>query len=135
LQEQPEFGSLLKVGKKLAPKLDQAMDWAIANIERAVQDGLSTLNSDFEGQYLRQQANLCEEFTTEGFNPDSTIIPLLAEVFVPLDLSGALGISDLAEPSEKRNNRNIGNLRELARLQRDPILQSEDLSIWHLNLV
>lgn len=123
---------VIKVGKKLAPKLDQAMDWAIANIERSLLDGISAIRSDFEGKYLRQQANLCEEFTTEGFNPDSTIIPMLAEVFVPLDLSGALGISDSAEPIDRRNNRNTTNYRDLARLQRDSVLRSEDLSIWHL---
>ncbi len=60
----------IKIGKKLAPKLDQAMDEAIATLERS----LSALRADFEGQYLQQQARLCEEFTAEGFNPDLTTL-------------------------------------------------------------
>jgi len=95
---------VIKIGKKLAPKLDQVMDWAIACLERSLLNGISALHSNFEGQYLQQQARLCEEFTTEGFNPDSTAIPLLKEVFVPLSLSGT----------------------------QDPALQSDELSIWQL---
>jgi len=113
----------IKIGKKLAPKLDQAMDGAIANLERS----LSDLRSDFEGEYLKQQARLCEEFTTEGFNPDLTAIPLLAEVFVPLELSGAMGSSELAKPIAP-NTRSRG----LARLRSDSVLRSENLSIWDL---
>lgn len=109
---------VIKVGKKLAPKVDQLLDWTIANGERLLLDSWSALRSDFEGQYLKQQARLCEEFTTEGFNPDRTAIPLLEEVFVPLDLSGALGDMNL---SSKR-----------ARLQVDPALLSENLRIWDL---
>ncbi|MBW4471706.1 MAG: hypothetical protein KME45_15040 [Stenomitos rutilans HA7619-LM2] len=119
---------VIKLGKKLSPKLEQAMDGAIASIERS----LSDLRSDFEGQYLKQQANLCEEFTTEGFNPDRTALPLLAEVFVPLELSGALGMADPAAPIAKTNP-----LRQRDPLQRDSVLRSthlrsEHLSIWDL---
>ncbi|PSB23792.1 GUN4 domain-containing protein [Stenomitos frigidus] len=113
----------IKIGKKLSPKLDQAMDGAIASIERSFSD----LRSDFEGQYLKQQAMLCEEFTTEGFNPDRTTLPLLAEVFVPLELSGALGIADLAEPIAKKSPS-----RQRNRWQRDAVLRSDNLSIWDL---
>ena len=114
---------VIKIGKKLSPKLDQAMDGAIANLERS----LSTLSSNFEGEYLKQQARLCEEFTTEGFNPDRTAIPLLAEVFVPLELSGATDIPDLTEPIAPNTPS-----RGLARLRRDSVLRSENLSIWDL---
>ncbi|MGI0493549.1 GUN4 domain-containing protein [Alkalinema pantanalense CENA528] len=108
----------IKVGKKLAPKLDQLLDWAIAGVEQGLGNGWSRLRSDFEGQYLRQQARLCEEFVAEGFNPDRTAIPLLEEVFVPLDLSGAWASFD--------------NPRDIAQLQKDAVLRSENLSIWHL---
>jgi hypothetical protein len=77
---------VIKLGKKLAPKLDQVLDWGINGVERS----LLSLRSDFTGLYLQQQARLCEEFTVEGFNPDRTAIPLLEDVFVPLDLSGAI---------------------------------------------
>ncbi|MBW4520533.1 MAG: GUN4 domain-containing protein [Scytolyngbya sp. HA4215-MV1] len=44
--------------------------------------------SGFDQKYLKQQAKLCQEYTTEGFNPDKTAIPMLEQVFVPLQLSG-----------------------------------------------
>jgi predicted NACHT family NTPase len=117
----------IKVGKKLSPKFDQLMDWVIAGVERSLLDGLSTLRLDFEGQYLKQQARLCEESTVEGFNPDLTAIPLLEEVFVPLELSGALGIPNVVEPI--KGSRKSG---QRAQSQQDWVLRSEHLSIWHL---
>ncbi|PZV18506.1 MAG: NTPase (NACHT family) [Leptolyngbya sp.] len=44
--------------------------------------------SGFEGNYLKLQAKPCQEYDTEGFQPDKTAIPMLEEVFVPLELSG-----------------------------------------------
>lgn len=46
--------------------------------------------SGFDAKYLELQAKPCQEYTTEGFNPDRTAIPMLEEVFVPLQLSGYL---------------------------------------------
>jgi hypothetical protein len=46
--------------------------------------------SGFETKYLKLQAKLCQDYTTEGFNPDRTTIPMLEEVFVPFQLSGYL---------------------------------------------
>jgi|GEM_PF-5999720 len=110
---------VIKIGSRLAPKLDQGLDWLITTGERSLLEGLSALRSDFEGQYLKRQAGLCDEFEVEGFTPDRTAILLLEEVFVPLDLSGAF-------VDEQRH-------RELARLQHDdPMLTSENLSIWEL---
>jgi len=106
----------IKVGKKLAPKFDRLLDGLIDNTERSLSNGWSAFRSDFEGEYLRQQARLCEEFTSEGFNPDRTAIPLLEEVFVPLDLSGALSSGVLVSE----------------RSQFDPALMSENLKIWDL---
>ena len=114
---------IIKVGKKLAPKLDQVLDWAIANTEQSLLEGISTLRSDFEGQYLKQQARLCAEFSTEGVNPDRTAIPLLEEVFVPLDLSGASSGIVLSSTNTPR---------QLLRLHSEPALASENLSIWSL---
>lgn len=109
---------VIKVGKKLAPKLDQVLDWSISNIERSLLDGWSVMRSDFEGQYLKQQAGLCEDFTSEGFNPDRTNILLLEEVSVPLDLSGALG--------------DEFDLYQLEQSKKDHTLSSENLNIWNL---
>lgn len=116
---------VIKVGKKLAPKLDQVLDWGINGVERFV----LSLRSDFTGPYLQQQTRLCEEFTVEGFNPDRTAIPLLEEVFVPLDLSGAISSGALSDrPSTEgalvRNRRDDW--------QNDPSLRSENLDIWKL---
>ncbi|GAB4470782.1 MAG: hypothetical protein OHK0037_29700 [Elainellaceae cyanobacterium] len=114
---------VIKVGKQLSPRIDAWLASGIALGERSLLNTWSALRSDFEGKYLKQQASLCVEFTTEGFNPDRTAIPLLEEVFVPLDLSGALGSGALGEMS---------NARDLARLRRDAELMSENLEIWDL---
>ncbi len=113
----------IKIGKKLAPELDQALDWAINATKQSLLAGWSAVRSDFERQYLRQQAKLCEEFTSEGFNPDRTAIPLLEEVFVPLDLSGAISSgasTNLPKPARRQRN------------QREAELLSENLQIWDL---
>lgn len=44
--------------------------------------------SGFESKYLKLQAKPCQEYDTEGFQPDKTAIPMLEQVFVPLELSG-----------------------------------------------
>ncbi|HIK42077.1 GUN4 domain-containing protein, partial [Thermoleptolyngbya sp. M55_K2018_002] len=114
---------MIKVGKQLSPRIDAWLASGIALGERSLLNTWSALRSDIEGKYLKQQASLCTEFTTDGFNPDRTAIPLLEEVFVPLDLSGALGSGALGE---------ISNSRDLARLRRDAELMSENLEIWDL---
>jgi hypothetical protein len=82
---------IIKIGKKLAPKLDNLLDWGIQNTETALVDGFAAVRSDFTRTFLRQQAQLNEEFITEGYTPDRTAIPMLEEVFVPLELSGEVG--------------------------------------------
>lgn len=116
----------IKVGNKLAPKLDRLLDWAVNSTERSLLNTWASLRSDFTGPYLQQQLRLCEEFTVEGFNPDRTAIPLLEEVFVPLDLSGAIGSEALGEGSLVKAKK----LR--ADWQKDPSLRSENLDIWKL---
>ncbi|PZO42509.1 MAG: hypothetical protein DCF17_08485, partial [Shackletoniella antarctica] len=101
----------IKVGKKLAPEIDQGLDHGIAAAKQLPQ----TLRTDFTSLYLRRQARHCEESTIEGFNPEHTAIPLLEKVFVPLDLSGAMGA--LAPTHDRRQ---------------DPSLWSENLDIWKL---
>ncbi|WP_299413599.1 GUN4 domain-containing protein [Acaryochloris sp. IP29b_bin.148] len=86
----------IKIGKKLAPKIDQVLDWSINMAEQSLLNTWAAFRSDFTRVYLQRQANLCEEAITEGFNPDNTAIPLLEEVFVPLDLSGA-GVMEFGE--------------------------------------
>jgi hypothetical protein len=101
----------IKIGRKLAPEIDQGLDRGIAAVKQLPQ----ALRKDFTHAYLQRQARQCEEFTVEGFNPDRIAIPLLEEVFVPLDLSGAMG--ELALDASRRLNRS---------------LQSENLDIWQL---
>jgi len=102
----------IKVGKKLAPKLDQGLDGLIATVETSI----SKVRADFTGNFLRQQAHLNAEFITEGFNPDRTAIPLLEEVFIPLELSGAVTSEIFAEYPNIRNQP----------------LSSKNLTIWEL---
>jgi hypothetical protein len=77
----------------------------------------------FETQYLRLQAKLCDEFMTDGFSPDRTIVPLLEDVFVPLDLSGAWHI--LAQSLTKNHGTDDGLMRQAREIERS-------LSIWQL---
>ncbi|MEY2977588.1 MAG: hypothetical protein RLZZ435_1727 [Cyanobacteriota bacterium] len=76
---------IIKVGKRLAPKFDEALDWSIAEGEAWVK---RTWNlSAFERHYIQQQAFHFEEDRIEGLERDRDRIPLLEEVFVPLELS------------------------------------------------
>ncbi|MEO1069748.1 MAG: NACHT domain-containing protein, partial [Cyanobacteria bacterium J06638_6] len=113
---------VIKLGKRLAPELDEGFDWAIASFKQFC----STLRPGFTNRYLQQQARLCDEFTIEGFNTDRTAIPLLEDVFVPLDLSGAISSGALTDGALI----NVKNYREEG--QYDPSLLSENLDIWKL---
>ncbi|MBD2330116.1 GUN4 domain-containing protein [Alkalinema sp. FACHB-956] len=76
----------IKIGKKLAPKLDQLLDWAISKVEGLISKVL--LAPQFEGKYLRCQAIDCQAYRSDGVgNFDGLFTPLLEEVFVPLELS------------------------------------------------
>ena len=94
----------IKIGKKLAPKIDQILDWIINIAEQSLRNTWAVLWSDFTRLYLQRQAHLCEEAITEGFNPDNTAIPLLEEVFVPLDLSGVGALNFTVEFGERRQD-------------------------------
>ncbi|MGA1264471.1 MAG: hypothetical protein ACO331_11295, partial [Prochlorothrix sp.] len=56
---------LIKVGKRLAPKFEELLDWSIGEGEAWLRWtwGLSR----FERQYLQGQAYLCEEDRIEGY--------------------------------------------------------------------
>jgi GUN4-like/NACHT domain len=82
--------------------LDEALKWQF---------------SGFDQRYLKLQARPCWEFTTEGFSPDKTAIPMLEEVFVPLELSGYF-----AEPAEEL----------FAKARRLPERAANDRRIWDL---
>lgn len=75
--------------------------------------------SGFDYRYLRLQAKPCQEYATDGFNPDRTAIPMLEEVFVPLRLSG-YGFSP------------EGNLTDIKFLSGQKGDFSEEVDIWEL---
>ncbi|MEM9005949.1 MAG: GUN4 domain-containing protein [Cyanobacteria bacterium P01_F01_bin.86] len=106
----------IKVGKKLAPKLDALLDWGVNQTETALLAGVTAMRSDFTKRFLKQQAHLNEEFITEGYNPDRTAIPMLEDVFVPLALSGTIASLTFNPLSNSR----------------DAALYSENLNIWEL---
>jgi NACHT domain len=58
--------------------------------------------SGFDANYLKQQAKLCVDYETEGYNPDRTAIPMLEEVFVQLELSGYVAESHRSNPDGLR---------------------------------
>ena len=73
-------------------------DDAVANLDRfsqALTEAIAWQFSGFDDKYLKLQAELVEEYITEGFTPDKTTIPMLEEVFVPLELCGELSDQDL----------------------------------------
>ena len=61
--------------------VDYLMTW-LDNINQAIRWQLSGT----EDKYLRCQSNACREYLTEGYRR-GTFVPLLSEVFVPLELS------------------------------------------------
>jgi hypothetical protein len=111
----------IRVGKKLAPKLDQVLEWSINGSERWILEGWSRIRSDFEGKFLRRQAGLNEEYTSEGFNPDRTTILSLEDVFVPLDLNGAFnsGMIDRRDMPASLTTDSLDIWKLLARSRRD----------------
>lgn len=58
--------------------------------------------SGFDAKYLKLQAKFCVDYETEGYNPDRTAIPMLEEVFVPLELSGYVTESYHSNPNDLR---------------------------------
>lgn len=72
---------------------------------------------DFDNKYLRQQAKISIAYRTEGFNPDRTAIPLLEEVFVPLQLSGYVDASNeyLDTSTSKTDNLSIWDVLQRSR--------------------
>lgn len=114
---------IIKIGKILAPRIDKFLEWGVNAIEQSLLNTWAAIRSDFTRLYLQKQANLCEEAITEGFNPDNTAIPLLEEVFVPLDLSGAGAYKSTLES---------GNQRQQDQLDFETASQAATLDIWRL---
>ena len=96
-------------GKQDADRLNKGMD--------SLNEALKWQFSGFDAKYLKLQAKPCQEYTTEGFNPDKTTIPMLEEVFVPVELSGYFEADELA-------------IEERKRLARHDTLPRNDHSIW-----
>ncbi|MBW4490418.1 MAG: GUN4 domain-containing protein [Trichocoleus desertorum ATA4-8-CV12] len=100
-------------GKQDAEVLNQLL----ANLDETIKWQFS----GFEAKYLELQAKPCQEYITEGFNPDKTAIPMLEEVFVPLQLNGYL---------IEGNGRFIENRKDSAKANQS----SEGINIWDLIL-
>lgn len=95
----------------------EALNQLLANLDATIKWQFS----GFEAKYLELQAKPCQEYTTEGFNPDKTAIPMLEEVFVPLQLSGYLIEGD---------ERFIEDRKDSAKASQAP----EGINIWDLIL-
>lgn len=57
---------------ELLEEVNQAIRWQLAGTE---------------DKYLRCQGSACRDYRTEGYNRGGTFVPLLSEVFVPLEIS------------------------------------------------
>ena len=87
--------------------------------------------SGFENRYLKLQADACQEFITEGFNqPPGITIPLLEEVFVPLEISSEFIANRAGDVLPEMPSNKNGRFDSLER--RSVPKQIDDLSIWNL---
>ncbi|NER00346.1 MAG: hypothetical protein F6K30_27225, partial [Cyanothece sp. SIO2G6] len=112
----------IKIGKVLSPRLDIMLDQSLDVATEFLGNRWSEMRSDFESQYLQQQVDRVSESTTEGYNP-STAIPLLEDVFVPLELGrefigNTLGLTETFAVREPKSD--------------EAELLSENLDIWTL---
>ena len=97
-------------------------------LDQALRNAIRWQVARTEEKYLRCQGNACRDYTTEGFKPlsSSIFIPMLDEVFVPLELSssflrGSEGESLPMPPGFKWE-------KEITEL----LSQQDGLSIWDL---
>ncbi|HEY9878868.1 MAG TPA: GUN4 domain-containing protein [Leptolyngbyaceae cyanobacterium] len=77
---------------------------ALVKFLDSLNEALKWQFSGFDAKYLKLQAKPCQEYLTEGFNPDKTAIPMLEQVFVPLELSGYLALEKTLESAESASD-------------------------------
>ena len=66
--------------------VDSLMKW-LEKVDKTIKETIKWQLAGVEDKYLKLQGNTCKDFTTEGYKPSNIFVPLLNEVFVPLDLS------------------------------------------------
>lgn len=105
----------------------------------AVKQWLDSLNqallwqfSGFEGNYLKCQANFCRDYATEGFShPTGILMPMLEQVFVPLQLGQdefLAGFQQPCEGAEKNKTLSIWDL--LAQVRQVPAYRKMAILAW-----
>ena len=113
---------IIKVGSKLAPRLDKFLDWIFDNTGIWAKNFWGKITSDFESKYYQRLIYDCREYETEGINQEAFA---LQNLFVPLKIAQrkADSISNNIIPASVNplEEQSIGEL--LVRMSRKDIKQ------------
>ncbi|MBW4625379.1 MAG: hypothetical protein KME49_07720 [Brasilonema octagenarum HA4186-MV1] len=115
---------VIKIGNKIAPRIDKLLDWILNNAEILLQNLWAKLTSHFEGKYYERLEFDCREYETQGINQETL---LLENLFVPLKIApktvGDISQNIIQQPGvNPLEQQEIGNL--LVRMTRDDIKSS-----------
>ena len=105
---------IIKVGSKIAPRIDKLLEWILNNAEKLVLDLWAKLTSDFEGKYYERLKFDCREYEIRGINRGAL---QLENVFVPLKIE---------QKSAEETHQNI------IERQQEPINPLEELEIGEI---
>ena len=120
---------LERLDELLREKGSQGAESTVAAVEKFFRSAQETLwrdqLSEFETRYLTAQATACRDYRVEG-NSASTFVPMLSEVFVPLELS------DVAVRGQKGQLWPVFRGLKPQQEQMDQLVAREGLRIWDL---
>jgi hypothetical protein len=83
------------------------------NLNQSLKEAIEWQFAGFNEKYLKQQVKPFTQYVTEGYNPDKTAIPMLEEVFVPLELSGEMSTANLQIWDLLRRSRKEHRFRQM----------------------
>jgi hypothetical protein len=83
------------------------------NLNQSLKEAIEWQFAGFDEKYLKQQVKPFTQYVTEGYNPDKTAIPMLEEVFVPLELSGEMSKANLQIWDLLRRSRKEPRFRQM----------------------
>lgn len=99
---------LVEIYSERAKSDAESLVAGLDNLNQSLNEAIAWQLAGFDEKYLKQQVKQFTRYVIEGYNPDKTAIPMLEEVFVPLQLSGEqseanLQIWDLLRRSRKEH--------------------------------
>jgi hypothetical protein len=83
------------------------------NLDQSIKEASAWQFAGFDEKYLKQQVKPFTRYVTEGYNPDKTAIPMLEELFIPLELSGELSEANLKIWDLLRRSRKEHRFRQM----------------------